>query len=153
MTSFCPFSCCAGSRHPTPCSYRCPARLFSHGPGFLIGTAMDPLAGTDMPKKLERVRKAQAEWGKNVPAHIKAIQDERVAISAALVKEGKGLWNDVLVDLADRYVRHQCLVCGYSFGDESCNYDGGWMKKFLEELAAKMKDAHAEVCRSGIYSY
>ena len=102
--------------------------------------------------RLELVRKQLREFNGNIPENIKWLQDDRAKRVEELKQNQKSLWQDYKI-LNKPYITHKCVICSYSFGDESCSYDAGYMKDFIKEFVTKQKVTHEEICRSGMFEY
>ena len=83
--------------------------------------------------------------------HIRALQEDRLR---RIEIAGNLRWKSIVERMYGvRIVRHICTICGYEFGDESINYDPGFMKDFIQNLTTEQKEIHNEICRSGLFSY
>lgn len=110
---------------------------------------------SDETKRLQMVRNQLKEWGDNIPDCIKHIQRRRRELENELENNMiNNRWDDTrtIYHGLSKVINHTCIICGYSFGDESCMY-GGVYKDMVLDLVKQQKEAHVEVCRSGIFSW
>ena len=91
---------------------------------------------------LTLIQEMLKELNGNIPENIKLIQNDR----AKKLEELKPMsqWEEC--------IRHKCLLCGYIFGDDSCNFEEGRKKELIKKETNALKSIHEEICRSGIFT-